>query len=175
MLQQPVRDHLVQWSRSALLGGAGILLLAVSAGRWHAAAVAAPLSLASLEGPAAVLVLQEGDCPDRSAALARWLEPARDAWGEAVPLAVAWIGGVPAVAPPLLEDLPRLPEEDVVRAGRALLRLESEGTPALLLVDRRGVPLVGETFGEAGLGPRLGLVLGMLEPLLGTEVDRWNP
>lgn len=163
----------------------------ISAWRWHQAGANAPLRVADLDGPSAVLVVQTGDCPDRRAALSRWVgEFGLAARAGGITLLAADVGGpgrevadTPATGS---GPLPLLAPAEAKRAARALLRAGAEGTPALLLLDATGHPILAATFTEAGPGPRLRLAAAMMEALIPArdpaprdphldEVGLWNP
>lgn len=180
----------------------GILLVAalvLAAGwRWHRAALDTPLRVTHAESPAAVLVVQAGDCPDRRAAMEDWIR-ARTQGGQAVefPLRLAILnrdgpdredgaGTEPrALLGESLERLPALPPDQAHRAGRALLRSGARGTPALLLLDGAGRPMLASTFTATGPGPGLADLAAVAQALAPSaspgvfdsrsqETDPWN-
>ena len=117
------------WRRACL--GAALVLVGLTLWRWHEVDAVRPARIEGVEGPTAILLLQPGDCPDRRAAVLRWLEgrPGRE--------------GTEPLRPPSVLDapfarLPRLGAGEIPEAERALLRAGVEGTPALLLVDAEG-------------------------------------
>lgn len=128
------------------------ILLALAGWRWHEAEVYAPLPVAELEAPALVLVVQPGDCPDRRAAVERWLAAlglAGEGHGPgSAHLAVLEDAGLPL--PTALDTLPRLSPAATRRAARALRRSGAAGTPALLLLDTDGYPAIALTFEPSG-------------------------
>lgn len=145
------------------LAAAGALL--VTAGwRWHSAAVAMPDHIGSVDRPSAVLLVQERDCPDRRAAMARWLETMRATQaGSGLPVSLAVIRGDAGGLDPVLGSLPRLDGEGVARAARAVRRAGIPGTPALILLDDEGRVLLTDTFAPTGeSGPRLALAATLL-------------
>ena len=173
-------------------------LLLTSAWRWHQAAADAPLRVTDTKGAAAVVVVQAGDCPDRRAALREWLGARTHALetGE-LTLHLATVdsssegllgrggagAGVPAGS--LLESLPTLGDDESRRAGRALLRSGAQGTPALLLLDAAGRPLLATTFTATGPGPGLDDAASTLQALTSSgqpvptdpqprEIAPWN-
>lgn len=128
------------------------ILLALAGWRWHEAEVSAPMAVAELEGPAWVLVVQPGDCPDRRAAVEGWLSALGSA-GEGhgpgtVHLAVLEDPGLRL--PTALDTLPRLSPAATRRAARAVRRSGASGTPALLLLDADGHPAMALTFEQGG-------------------------
>jgi hypothetical protein len=147
-----------------MLALAGILLV-MAGWRWHEAAAAHPDRITSLsaDGPSAVLLVQERDCPDRRAAMVAWLrrieaeDPAR-----ALPIFLGVLGGQAGFLDPMLEALPRLDAGNVSRAARAVLRSGIPGTPALVLLDPEGRVLLTDTFATTGPGPRLALAAMLL-------------
>jgi len=124
--------------------------------RWAGALAAAPIQVADVHQPTVVLVAQPGDCPDRRAAMSAWLSLAlAEAPRADLQLSLAMLrGGAPPTGPPLAE-LPALSEKEMSRAERALLRAGVTATPALLLLDAGGVPVMGAAFTETGLEARL--------------------
>lgn len=158
--------------------------------RWHQAGANAPLKVAEVDGPTAVLIIQDGDCPDRRAAMTRWLEQVgRAAPGDDLRLRVAAVGprgrGITRLEGIGPLDLPSLDAREAERAGRALLRSPARGTPALLLLDGEGHPMFAATFTQTGPGPRLEVARAMIlaltpqgapafRVLQPQEADPWN-
>lgn len=131
------------------------MLLTLSAFRWHEAAAAAPDIIAGTDRPSAVLLVQPKDCPDRTAAMTRWLADRMESGGQELPVAVGVLGDGPGALPDPLGLLPRLGEADTRVAARAVLRAGIPGTPALILVDVDGAVLLADTFDPRGPGPRI--------------------
>jgi len=147
-----------------------IVLLIVTAWRWHAAEVADPDRIPEIDAPTAVLLVRADDCPDRRAAMTRWSEGAAKAALEGMP--VRWMvaavdGREPGLAPEL-DALPRLDRPATARAARALLRAGLDGTPALLLLDGEGRVVLADHFTLEGAGNRL-MLAAELTPLLAPE------
>lgn len=142
-------------SRLSLL--ATVLLVALAAVRWHESAAAAPDRVEGMEGPAAVLVVQPGDCPERSAAMMRWLAGFKrgDGGQSRLQLAVAVLGDDTDALDRDLTALPRLGPVDTRSVARAILRSGAPGTPALVLVGMDGTVLTADTFAPGGVGRRL--------------------
>lgn len=134
-----------------------VVLLALSAFRWHQAAAAAPDRIREADGAVAVLVVQPGDCPLRRAAMMAWLTafrgrsraPARP------PVALAVLRDGPGAVDDRLTSLPRLGAADTRTAARAILRAGAPGTPAVVLLGPDGDVLLADTFEPDGLGPRI--------------------
>ncbi len=172
---------------------AGLAVMALVLPRWAVDRWQAPLETIALPGGAVILVVQPGDCPDRTHTLSRWLltlpPPASD--GPRASDATS-PGGLPhsAALPDIrigvvgrqdlplsdpvtaaLKDIPRLEAAHAQAAGRALSRLGVEGTPALLVVDPRGRPVLVSDFTPEGRIPGLELALRLglpgLDPSLG--------
>lgn len=132
------------------------MLLTLSAFRWHEAAAAAPDVVGGIDRPSAVLLVQPGDCPDRTAAMTRWLaEREADGGAREIPVSVGVLREGPGMLPAPLADLPRLGKADTRVAARAVLRAGIPGTPALILLDGTGAVLLADTFEPRGLGPRM--------------------
>lgn len=132
------------------------MLLAVSAFRWHEAAAAAPDIIAGTDRPSAVLLVQPQDCPDRTAAMTRWVAERMESGGvRELPVAVGVLRDGPGALPDPLATLPRLGDADTRAAARAVLRAGIPGTPALILVDVDGAVLLADTFDPRGPGPRM--------------------
>lgn len=132
------------------------LLLTLSALRWHEAAAASPDVIAGIDRPTAVLLVQSRDCPDRTAAMTRWLaERVASDGARELPISLGVLGDGPGTLPDLLAILPRLGEADTRVAARAVLRAGIPGTPALILVDGDGAVLLADTFDPRGPGPRV--------------------
>lgn len=120
------------WALAALTP----VILALAAWRWHAFQSSRPEAVHQHVGAAAVAVLQFADCPDSRAQAERFL-------------ALVGERGVPVLTVQLPDrDWLRDPTsglQEVRRAWahrglhRALLRSGIEATPALLLVDSRGI------------------------------------
>jgi len=145
------------------------LALLVSAGwRWHSAATASPDRISLSEGPAAVLLVQERDCPDRLRGLETWLENLRSETAEGegadtpLPVYLGALDGDGSVQGTLLADLPRLDASQVARATRAVRRSGLPGTPALLLLDADGRVLLTDTFEPSGPGTRTTLAADLI-------------
>jgi hypothetical protein len=117
-----------------------VLLVVVLVGwRWYDAAVAQPVHMGEIPAPHLLVLVQEGDCPDRRAGLDRWLALMRSSGVDAgLPLAVVALDGQPPTGAP--GDLPPLEPDQVPGVTRALLRFGVATSPALLLVDERGYP-----------------------------------
>lgn len=132
------------------------LLLTLSAFRWHEAVAAAPDIMGGIDRPSAVLLVQSKDCPDRTAAMTRWLA-ARMESGETreLPILLGVLGDGSGALPDPLGILPPLGEADTRVAARAVLRAGIPGTPALILVDGDGAVLLADTFDPRGPGPRM--------------------
>lgn len=132
------------------------VFLALSALRWHEAAAAAPDVIAGVDRPSAVLLVQRGDCPERTAAMTRWLA-GQSAQGptRALPISIGVLGDGPGALPAALAGLSRLEEAHTNVAARAVLRAGVPGTPALILLDGNGTVLLVDTFGTNGPGPRI--------------------
>lgn len=116
-------------------------------------------ALAGGPGPTAVVIVQEGDCPDRRAALEAWLRDVQEgAPGPGSPQLQRLIlrGTVPA-SHAGLAGLPDISPENEAALVRALRRSGTVGTPALVLFDDRGQPLFAGGFEldgpPAGLAP----------------------
>lgn len=147
MLDSPLRNTMLL---------SACLLLALSALRWHEAAAAAPDVVGGIDRPSAVLLVQPGDCPDRTAAMARWLAQRVASGGtRELPVSVGVLDDGPGALPDPLADLPRLGKADTRAAARAVLRAGIPGTPALILLDGSGAVLLADTFDPRGLGPRM--------------------
>ncbi|MDZ7778462.1 MAG: hypothetical protein U5R14_00810 [Gemmatimonadota bacterium] len=144
------------------LAMAGILL-GVAGWRWHEAAVVRPDHFPGVDPPAAILVVQERDCPDRRAAMAVWLDDlhASDA-GASLPVYLGVLGDDPGLLDPRTDELPRLPSAEASTAARALLRAGLSGTPALIVLDSEGHVLLADTFATTGPGARLALAADLL-------------
>lgn len=155
-------------SRRASLLAASVVLLLVAGWKWHDAALTAPVRVGGIDEPTALIVVQEGDCPDRRAALATWIaERASTAADERAPMRLAVLGRGAGIPEPELGALAALPPEHVPDAARALVRFGVEGTPALLLVDASGLPVLGASFATDGPGERLDFALRLLESASG--------
>ncbi|MEX2472213.1 MAG: hypothetical protein WEA34_08550 [Gemmatimonadota bacterium] len=147
MLDSPLRHTMLLFA---------CVFLSLSALRWHEAAVAAPDVIAGVERPSAVLLVQPGDCPDRTAAMTRWLVgQGEDGGARALPVSIGVLGDGPGALPDPLAALPRLGETDTRTAARAVLRAGIPGTPALIIVDGNGAVLLADTFEPRGPGPRI--------------------
>jgi hypothetical protein len=147
-------------------------LLAMAIWRWHSAAVIDPDRVASGGQPAAVLLIQEWDCPDRRAAMAGWLERLRtNVEAEELPVSLAVLDQRTGDLDPILSSLPRMGREDVSRVARAVQRTGIPGTPALILLDGEGRVLLTDTFGTSGAGPRLALAATLLPRILPPSVS----
>jgi hypothetical protein len=174
----------VYWASAATLA----LALAWNA---HRGALYSLLPPVGVERAAVVLVVQEGDCIDLRQGMATWATRAAPSLSEAgIGLKVAVLQGDPAVEVQLSEadlgGLPHLVPTAAVRAGRHLQRMGVTGTPALLLVDADGTPVLGSGFEAHGLGPgvelatRFGRVLdetrvGVAPSQQEMEDLIWNP
>lgn len=145
------------------------VLLALSALRWHEAAAAAPDVIAGVDSPSAVLLVQRGDCPERTAAMTRWLAK-RAEHGELrrLPISLGVLGEGPGTLPAPLSILSRLEGSDTRTAARAVLRAGIPGTPALILLDGNGTVLFADTFGPHGPGPRIMRAASLLSTLAET-------
>lgn len=149
-------------------------LVVMTLWRWHSAAVILPDRAGSGGQPAAVLLVQEWDCPDRRAAMASWLKTLRTTMAaEELPVSLAMLDEETGSLDPILASLPRLGRRDVSRVARAVQRAGIPGTPALILLDGEGRVLLTDTFAPGGAGPRLALAATllprMLSPLDSTE------
>lgn len=182
-------------SRRASLLAASVVLLLVAGWKWHDAAVAAPVRVGGIDSPTAVIVVQEGDCPDRRAALTTWVAERASEPGDRPQMRLAALGRRARVPEPDLGGIAALPAEHTRDAARALVRFGVEGTPALLLVDASGLPVLGASFATDGPGERLDFALRLLEPASGSvppdlapagprtrtfepsegDGNRWNP
>lgn len=132
------------------------MLLTLSAFRWHEAAAAAPDIIGGIDRPSAVLLVQPKDCPDRTAAMTRWLAGRMESGRpQDIPVAVGVLGDGLGALPDPLGILPRLGEAATRVAARAVLRAGIPGTPALILVDSDGAVLLADTFDPRGPGPRM--------------------
>jgi hypothetical protein len=132
------------------------LLLSLSALRWHEVAASAPDVIAGIDRPSALLLVQRGDCPDRTAAMTRWIAQRTANGGTAaLPVSVGVLGEGPGSLPEPLEPLPRLGKDETRIAARAVLRAGIPGTPALIVVDENGGVLLADTFDPRGPGPRM--------------------
>ena len=139
------------------------LLLVMAGWRWHAAAVVGPDRIAAPGQPSAVLLIQEWDCPDRRAAMARWLESVQATpAGSTLPVSLGVLEGEAGNLDTVLEALPRLDRESVSRVARAVQRSGISGTPALILFDEEGRVLLTDTFATTGPGTRLALAAKLL-------------
>ncbi len=152
-----------------LVGMGLVAVLVLTAGwRWHRAALDTPLRVIHAEEPSAVLVVQAGDCPDRRAAMEDWLRArAHNGSAGGLPLQLAILtrddradeetsaAGTDTMLGEPLQRLPALPPDEARRAGRALLRTGARGTPAVLILDGAGRPMVASTFTATGPGPGL--------------------
>ncbi len=140
-----------------LMLAAAVVLLALSAFRWHQAGAAAPDRIREADGAVAVLVVQPGDCPLRRAAMMAWLtafrERAPSPIQPSVSLAVLRDG--PGAVDDRLTSLPRLGPADTRTAARAILRAGAPGTPAVVLLGPDGHVLLADTFEPDGLGHRI--------------------
>ncbi|MEX2531339.1 MAG: hypothetical protein WD960_11250 [Gemmatimonadota bacterium] len=129
------------------------LVLLLSGGwRWHTGAVMAPLRVNPAGGPAIVLVTQGRDCPDRLAAMDRWIESvlARTLRGGAPEIRIARLGGL-VRGGEAAEGLELLDPRDARVAGRAFSRFATDGTPGALVLDESGHAVAG--FGFTPTGP----------------------
>lgn len=145
-----------------------IILLLVAAWRWHGAGVVEPDHIPGIDAPTAVLLVRADDCPDRRSAMERWAAEARAASIGGPP--VRWMVAVVDAAEPRLDSglaaLPRLGPDAAARAGRALLRANLDGTPALLLVDGEGQVVFADHFTLSGAGARLALAAELVPMLV---------
>lgn len=139
-----------------ILGVVAAALFLGAGWRWAGALTTEPASVTGVDGPAVVLVAQAGDCPERTAAMHRWLANARAQQPRGDPsLQVAMLRDEsPATNSPLAQ-LSILAAEDASRVERALLRSGVEATPALLLLDAGGRPVLGAAFTQEGPEPEL--------------------
>lgn len=163
------------WGSGWALRFGVLLLLASMAWRGHRAAVDAPMSVLVPGGRrgAVVLAVQEADCPDRSLSIAGWVRAHSQALArEGVELHVAVVGRGSAqrVGGPeaTLRKLPVLESGASARVGRTLLRMGVPETPALLLLDSRGLPILAGTFSPQGPDSTLGLA-GRIGSFLDSE------
>ncbi len=141
----------VVWSATLLF------VIALGGSRWHEAAVDRPVQVLDAGTPAVVVVVQEGDCPDRRAALERWLVRIRSGTGADHGLNMRRVvlrGPQPDEATEL-GALQPLGGAEADRVVRALLRSPERRTPVLLVVDASGHTLVSFGFEAWGPGPRL--------------------
>lgn len=166
------------WLSGALIGVA-LALLGLS---WMDANGRAPAAFQDLPTGGVILVVQPGDCPDRTTTLERWFTrlapaavPAPDQGRaesvphqlrpEPLPVAVAEMGAQGLSLPPsltaLLDGLPRLAPSDANRAARALRTMAVEGSPALLVVDARGRPVLASDFTPTGAVPGLATAVAL--------------
>ncbi len=149
------------WRRACF--AAALTLLGLTAWQWHQADVARPGRIDGVEEPTAILLLQAGDCPDRRAAVLRWLEERSERTDSSrLALMVGYLAGGQASPDGPVARLPRLEPDELAAAERALLRAGVEGTPALLLVDATGTVVLADHFTTTGLGARADVV-GLLE------------
>lgn len=181
------------WGSGWALWVGVVLLLASMAWRGHRAAVDAPVSVVvpGAVGGALVLAIQEADCPDRSRSMAEWVRTHSEALArEGIGLKVAVVGreSTQPTGPPdtTLPELPVLESDASARVGRSLLRMGVPGTPALLLLDSRGLPVLAGSFSPEGPGSGLELA-SRFGPFLDSEgwdtgpsiqrleELRWNP
>ncbi len=143
----------------------GLALTATAGWKWHSAALMEPDRLQGWGTPTLVLVLQEGDCPDRRAGLARWLEEIGTEEGrvgdaaEGPRLALALLRGDPETIEPGLRGMEPVDPDQTRKAARALGRAGVTGTPGFILVDEEGRVLLAEEVDEDGPGRRLGLTV----------------
>lgn len=171
--------------RAGLLAATVVLVL-VAGWRWHTARVTAPLRVSGVETPTAVLVVQEGDCPDRRDALEGWLAERGAAGVDGPTIRLAALDDRAVAAGSSLAATPALERAGTRQAARALIRFGVEGTPALLLLDAAGLPVLGAAFATDGPGSRFDLALRLLEDPPDRTVPRafetpagggntWNP
>lgn len=158
------------WRSGWLPGGFIGLALALWLVPWVKSTNQAAEPFQDLPSGGVVLVVQPGDCPDRTRTLTRWLEGIRRQEagagpGESVPVGVAVLGPADVPLPPLiwaaLDGLPRLDEPEAGRAARALRGMAVEGSPALLVVDGRGRPVLASDFTPEGTMPGLATALAV--------------
>jgi hypothetical protein len=149
----------------AVLVSVALALTAAAGWKWHSAALMEPDRMQGWGTPTLVLVLQEGDCPDRRAGLARWLEEigteegrAGDA-AEGPRLALAFLRGDPESVEPGLRGVEPVDPGQARNAARALGRAGVTGTPGFVLVDEEGRVLLAEEIDEYGPGRRLDLAV----------------
>lgn len=146
------------------------MLFTLSAFRWHEATAATPDIIAGIDGPSAVLLVQPKDCPDRTAAMTRWLAERKERGGARdLPVAVGVLRDGPGALPDPLAILPRLGNADTRAAARAVLRAGIPGTPALILVDVDGAVLLADTFDPQGPGPRMMRAAAFLPSIAATN------
>lgn len=159
----------------------GLLVVALVVPRWGVDRWQSPLESTALPGGGVILVVQPGDCPDRTETLRRWLltlspqfsnelhgspTTSPDLFTHAASLPELHVGVVGRQDLPLpnpltdaLKGIPRLQAADAQAAGRTLTRLAVDGTPALLAVDPRGRPILASDFTPDGRIPGLELAL----------------
>ena len=176
----------------------GVVLVLTAGWRWYRAALDTPLQVIYAEEPTAVLVVQAGDCPDRRAAMEDWIQArTHDGRVGEMPLQLAILdrderaqedltgAGSGVLLGESLGRLPALPPDEARRAGRALLRSGARGTPALLLLDGAGRPMLASTFTATGPGPGLADLTAVAQALAPSarpgvfdsrsqETDPWN-
>lgn len=177
---------------TALWAVAAAVMLAAAGWRWHAAAVAAPVLIPGAEGPAIILAVQQADCPDRRAFMEGWVaefsEPQSPGPGTTLYLARVHGAGLPLAQ--ALDTLPEIEEDGAAAAARVLRRAGVVGTPALVVVDPGGRPVLTAGFGENHLelaapdalvraleiGSRARTADNPLDPTRMQEaMARWNP
>jgi hypothetical protein len=140
-----------------------LALTAAAGWKWHSAALMEPDRMQGWGTPTLVLVLQEDDCPDRRAGLARWLEGIRTEEGragdadEGPRLALAFLRGDPESVEPGLREMEPVGPGETRKAARALGRAGVTGTPGFVLVDGEGRVLLADEIDEDGPGRRLAL------------------
>ncbi len=153
----------------AALTVAWMALLLHAGSRWHSGAVMAPLQVDPAGGPAIVIVTQEGDCPERLAALHRWLDRALDPGApgkEIVRLRLAGLGGVQwEGSSSSMRRAEALEPRDARNAGRAFSRFATDGTPGVLVVGEGGYALAGFGFTPAGPDEAWNALAGLARPL----------
>ncbi|TVP56825.1 MAG: hypothetical protein EA351_07300 [Gemmatimonadales bacterium] len=141
----------VVWSATLLV------VFAFGGWRWHEAAVHRPVQVLDAGVPAAVVVVQEGDCPDRRAALEHWLVRMRSETGADQGLILRRVvlsGPEPDEATELSAIQP-LGGAEADRVVRALRRSPERRTPVLLVLDASGHTLLSFGFEAWGPGARL--------------------
>lgn len=161
---------MVSSAGKVLLGVAALLLFVAGGSRWAASWMDAPLQVLDTEGPTLVAVIQGADCPDRTAALARWLHALRRGTPDpSPPVRIAALRGFPSAGlpstHPLADTDALLDPVEADRAERALLRSGTGHTPALLVLDGHGRPLLAGSFTDRGPDRALSEKLELLSAL----------
>ena len=147
-----------------------VVLLMWAGWRWHAGVVDRPIRVVDPGEAVAVLVMQDGDCPDRRAAMRAWLEglEGHSAGPAALPIRRAVLRGEDPPATSPVAALPPLSESEMGALVRVLVRTPGARTPLLLVLDDTGHPLTTAGFEEGGIDPRIGRAARLLDLLSNT-------